>query len=170
MNDIAVIVPVYNGEKDIEKCLFSLLNQTIAVKIIVVDDGSNDQTGAIVKRMAANQPERIFYYYKENSGIADARMSGFWEPDAAVTATDEAVKVTAYERKGRVLLSIGNYSDTLKHVRLHIDRKRLCLKGKNYRLRAPEIPTFQAAGEWGMEEEIPVEPRKGWLLLLEEEK
>ena len=113
---------------------------------------------------------RVVWKVWDDFGIADARMSGFWEPDAAVTATDEAVKVTAYERKGRVLLSIGNYSDTLKHVRLHIDRKRLCLKGKNYRLRAPEIPTFQLAGEWGMEEEIPVKPRKGWLLLLEEEK
>ena len=113
---------------------------------------------------------RVVWKVWDDFGIADARMSGFWEPDAAVTATDEAVKVTAYERKGRVLLSIGNYSDTLKHVRLHIDRKRLCLKGKNYRLRAPEIPTFQSAGEWGMEEEIPVKPRKGWLLLLEEEK
>ncbi len=49
MNDISVIVPVYNGEKDIEKCLFSLLNQSINVDIIVVDDGSTDNTRNIVE-------------------------------------------------------------------------------------------------------------------------
>ncbi len=101
MNDIAVIVPVYNGEKDIEKCLFSLLNQTIAVKIIVVDDGSNDQTGVIVKRMAAYQPERIFYYYKENSGIADARNFGLSKVDTEYFGfldSDDTVAKDMYEK------------------------------------------------------------------------
>lgn len=75
MNKISVIVPVYNGEKDIERCLFSLLNQTISVDIIVVDDGSNDSTRNVVENISKSHPE-IHYFYKENGGIANTRNFG----------------------------------------------------------------------------------------------
>ena len=76
MNKISVIVPVYNGEKDIERCLFSLLKQTLSVNIIVVDDGSYDKTNEIVSKIIDNNPEKIQYYFKENAGIASARNFG----------------------------------------------------------------------------------------------
>ena len=75
MNKISVIVPVYNGEKDIERCLFSLLNQTLPVDIIVVDDGSKDGTRQVVEKLAQTHPE-IHYFYKENGGIANTRNFG----------------------------------------------------------------------------------------------
>lgn len=110
---------------------------------------------------------RVVWKVWDSFGIANARMLGYWESNPAVQSSDDAVKVTAYEHDGRVLLSVGNYSDTLKHVRLHIDYKQLGLKKGAYRLKAMPIPTFQQAGEWSLTDAIPVEPRKGWLLLLE---
>ena len=73
MSKISVIVPVYNGEKDIERCLFSLLNQTMAIDIIVVDDGSKDGTANVVNKYVEEFKGRIRYFYKENSGISDTR-------------------------------------------------------------------------------------------------
>ena len=76
MNKVSVIVPVYNGEKDIERCLFSLLNQTISVDIIVVNDGSTDDTEKVIRKIEQLYPEKIKYYFKENKGIASARNFG----------------------------------------------------------------------------------------------
>ena len=76
MSKISVIVPVYNGERDIERCLFSLINQTIAVDIIVVNDGSTDKTEEVVKKIVEVYPDRVSYYYKENGGISSTRNFG----------------------------------------------------------------------------------------------
>ena len=49
---VTVIVPVYNGENTIQKCVESILNQSIEeIKIIIVDDGSNDQTNRILRKL-----------------------------------------------------------------------------------------------------------------------
>jgi glycosyltransferase involved in cell wall biosynthesis len=76
-NEISVIVPVYNGEKDIRKTLLSLIDQTLPVDIIVVNDGSKDNTEMVVKQLIEEHPEtNIHYFYKENGGISDARNFG----------------------------------------------------------------------------------------------
>ena len=75
MSDLSIIVPVYNGEKTIKRALDSLLNQTIKVDIIVVNDGSIDKTEDIVLDLKKDN-DNIFYFYKDNSGISDARNFG----------------------------------------------------------------------------------------------
>ena len=97
-------------------------------------------------------------------GIADAEMKGFWEEHPAVTTQDEAVKVTAYRKSGKALLSIGNYSDEVKKVKLNIDWKQLGLNPQEVKLVAPEIKDMQPACEWGIDDEISVASRQGWLL------
>ena len=72
---LSIIVPVYNGEKTIERCLVSLLRQSERVKIIVVNDGSIDSTEDIVLNLKKDN-DNIYYFYKENSGISDARNFG----------------------------------------------------------------------------------------------
>lgn len=75
MNKLSIIVPVFNGEKTIERSIVSLLNQTVPVNIIVVNDGSTDNTENIIKRLQ-NKNSNIEYYYKNNGGIADTRNFG----------------------------------------------------------------------------------------------
>lgn len=75
MNKLSVIVPVYNGEKTIGRAIESLLNQTVEVDIIVINDGSKDNTESIVLDLKKNN-DNIYYYYKDNSGISDARNLG----------------------------------------------------------------------------------------------
>lgn len=78
MPKISVIVPVYNTEKYIEKCLQSIINQTIQdFEIIVVDDGSTDNSANIIKEIIENNKNiQIKYYKKENGGLSDARNYG----------------------------------------------------------------------------------------------
>lgn len=100
-------------------------------------------------------------------GIADATMLGFWEQEPAVTTSDEAVKVTAYRKQGRVLLSVGNYSDEVKTVSLKVDWEQLRLNPLQVRLIAPDIKDIQEANEWKVGDEIRIEPRKGWLIYIQ---
>lgn len=70
---ISVIIPVYNGEKYIEKCISSLICQTITnIEIIVVNDGSTDRTSSIAHNMQS-QDARIVVIDKENEGVSIAR-------------------------------------------------------------------------------------------------
>ena len=75
MNKLSIIVPVYNGEKTIKRTIDSLLNQTVEVDIIVINDGSNDNTEKIVLDLKKDNGN-IYYYYKDNSGISDTRNLG----------------------------------------------------------------------------------------------
>ena len=75
---ISIIVPVYNVEKYIEKCLESLANQSMQdFEIIIVNDGSKDNSEEIIKSFQENHPNlQIKYLKKENGGLASARNYG----------------------------------------------------------------------------------------------
>ncbi|VDG72429.1 family 2 glycosyl transferase [Clostridium carnis] len=69
---VSVIIVVYNGEKYIKEAIDSVLNQTYKdIEVIVVDDGSTDNTREIVKEY-----EKIIYMYQENKGEGSARNLG----------------------------------------------------------------------------------------------
>lgn len=73
---ISVIVPVYNVEKYIKKCLDSLVNQTLdGVEIIVVNDGSPDNSQKIIDEYTKKY-KNVKSYIKENGGLSDARNYG----------------------------------------------------------------------------------------------
>lgn len=73
---ISVIVPVYNVEKYVEKCVRSIINQTYTkLEIILVDDGSTDASGNICDNIAKCE-KRVKVIHKENGGLSDARNKG----------------------------------------------------------------------------------------------
>ena len=73
---VSVIVPVYNVEKYIKKCLNSLVNQTLdEVEIVVVNDGSPDNSQKIIDEYTKKY-KNIKSYVKENGGLSDARNYG----------------------------------------------------------------------------------------------
>ena len=76
MNDISVIVPVYNVEKYLEKCIDSILSQTFKnFEIILVDDGSTDSCGIICDEYE-RLDNRVKVIHKINGGLSSARNSG----------------------------------------------------------------------------------------------
>lgn len=73
---VSVIVPVYNVEKYLAKCLECLVHQTLLnMEILVINDSSPDQSQAIIDQYAANYPQ-IKSFIKPNGGIADVRNFG----------------------------------------------------------------------------------------------
>ena len=77
MKDISIIVPVYNAEKYLVKCLDSLVNQTKKnIEIILVNDGSKDKSIDILNEYKEKYPDMITIISQENQGQSAARNSG----------------------------------------------------------------------------------------------
>ena len=73
MEKVSVIVPVYNGEKNIKRCAGSVLNQDYPeLELILIDDGSRDRSWEIIQTVAANDP-RVKAIHQENGGVSSAR-------------------------------------------------------------------------------------------------
>ena len=73
---VSIIVPMYNTEKDVARCLETLANQTLKdSEIIVVNDGSTDNSKKVVLDYARKY-SNIVYLEKKNGGLSDARNYG----------------------------------------------------------------------------------------------
>ena len=73
---ISVIVPVYNTAKYLHRCLDSILQQSFKdFEVLLVDDGSTDNSGEICDEYAAKD-SRVRVFHKENGGVASAREIG----------------------------------------------------------------------------------------------
>lgn len=73
---VSIIVPVYNGEQTVERCLVTLHNQTYKnLEILVIDDGSKDHTALILDKYR-RLDDRIRVIYKSNTGVSDSRNTG----------------------------------------------------------------------------------------------
>jgi glycosyltransferase involved in cell wall biosynthesis len=129
--EYSVVVPVYNGEKFVSACLSNILNQTFRdLELIVVDDGSTDQTPALVKSF---QDIRLRYVRMEHGGAIKARQEGvrlsqsewvafcdhddMWEPNKLAVQIEsiesyDLIYTEAFIFKNNKIL--GLYSDWLK--------------------------------------------------------
>ena len=73
---ISIIIPCFNAEKTLEKCLESVVQQSYAnLEIIIIDDGSTDETSLIYNKFQSND-ERILVLKLQNSGVSKARNTG----------------------------------------------------------------------------------------------
>ena len=73
---ISVVIPIYNVERYLDRCLMSILNQTYSeLEIILVNDGSTDHSLAIAQRYA-RQDERFVLVSQLNAGLSAARNTG----------------------------------------------------------------------------------------------
>ena len=76
MKLVSVVIPVYNVEKYVEKCLDSVINQTYQnLEIIIVNDGSTDNSLSVCQKKKLSD-SRIKLINKENGGLSSARNAG----------------------------------------------------------------------------------------------
>lgn len=111
MKKVSIIVPVYNGQDFINRCLNSLINQTYSnVEIIVINDGSTDNSLDLLKKYN----DKIILINKENSGVSDSRNLGLEKASGDYIMfcdiDDWYEKVTVE----KAVCEIGNY-DLLKY-------------------------------------------------------
>ncbi len=98
---ISIIVPVYNIQEYLPRCVKALCAQTYSpIEILLVDDGSTDGTGALCDRLA-EQDDRIRVFHKENGGSSSARNYGIEKAKGAYLGfvdSDDYVEADMYER------------------------------------------------------------------------
>ncbi|MBU3159397.1 glycosyltransferase [Clostridium frigoris] len=116
--DVSIIIPVYNVEEFLPKCLDSVINQTIDNKeIIVINDGSTDNCYEILKKYKKKYPELVIINQK-NSGISKTRNAGLKAARGEYIAfvdSDDFVKADMFEKmykaatRGNADIVICNY-------------------------------------------------------------
>lgn len=99
---VSIIIPVYNVEKYIEKCLNSLVNQTLKeIEIIVVNDGSPDNSQKIIDKFVKKYPDKVKSFIKENGGQGSARNFGLTKATGEYIGyvdSDDYVELDMYEK------------------------------------------------------------------------
>lgn len=125
---ISIIVPVYNVERYIKKCLDSLINQTYKnLQIVIVDDGSQDSSIDIVKTYIDN---RIKLIHQKNGGLSAARNTGIKESDGVYLTfvdSDDWLALNAIEL---MVSSVVKYDADIV-----VGKERYILEGENYDLK-----------------------------------
>ena len=112
MKKVSVIVPVYNVEHYLSKCLDSLVNQTIDdYEIIIVNDGSPDDSQSIIDEYQKKYPDLIKSFIKENGGLSDARNYGMEKANGEYVSfvdSDDYLKDSALKEMYDFAV-LGNY-------------------------------------------------------------
>ena len=106
MPKVSIIVPVYNVEKYIGKCLETLVKQTLEdIEIIIVNDGSKDKSIEIINKFIEKYPKKIVYLEKENGGLSDARNYGIPYAKGEYIAfldSDDYIEKDTYEQMYKI--------------------------------------------------------------------
>ena len=95
---IDVVIPAFNASRTVKSAVTSIQQQTLTdIRIIVVDDGSTDDTASIVRGIRAVD-DRVRLVSRQNGGIADARNSGLAECRGELIAWLDADDLAAPDR------------------------------------------------------------------------
>lgn len=105
-----VVVPAYNVVPYLDECLASIVAEQCVASVVIVDDGSTDDTAAIARRWTANDP-RFVLIQQENHGLGHARNTGLRHTSARYVAfldSDDLVAAGAYDRMVSGLETTGS--------------------------------------------------------------
>ena len=121
MPNISVIVPVYKVEAFLRRCVDSILSQTYKnLEVIVVDDGSTDETAGILERYAARD-ERVVIVHQPNAGLVAARETGIASATGEYVTFvdgDDTIEPDMYER---LMANALKYDADISHCGMVFD-------------------------------------------------
>lgn len=159
---VSIIIPIYNVEKYLPKCIESLLNQTNRdIEIILVDDGSPDVCGQICDEYA-KVDSRIIVVHQKNQGVSVARnvglerakgeYIGFVDPDdwVAPEMYEEMLKAILCEQADMVICGYDYYDESgqIDEMRRYIARKNETISQKEVMKRFSDMPPTIRHGVW----------------------
>lgn len=128
---VSVIVPVYNVEQYLDKCLISLINQTLDnIEIICVNDGSTDSSLKILEKYA-NLDKRVVIINKQNSGVGLAREDGLRLAQGEYIGfvdADDWVSRKYYEKLYQKAVSSDADIAATSSVEMYFENEDSCLK------------------------------------------
>lgn len=132
MNKVSVIVPIYNEEKNLKRCIESLINQTYKnLEIILINDGSTDNSKKIID---SYKDKRIVAIHKKNTGIGDTRNTGIAKSTGdyiMFVDSDDYIELNYVEvllkslNENKADLAISNYYLDTPNKTYEIDLKNL---------------------------------------------
>jgi hypothetical protein len=135
----------------------------------MLQDGGNPWRGMVYGMTARmprrKMPQRLWKLW-DDFGIEDAQMFGYWSENCPVKTSRKDIPATAYVKKDKVLISIASWANAKVNCKLDIDFQALNINPHNAQLSAPFIAGFQPQATFKPTDQIPVEPAKGWLLIL----
>lgn len=142
MPKISVIVPVYNTEKYLKRCLDSIVNQTFKdIEILIVNDGSTDESEKIILEYKNRLPQKIKYLKKENGGLSSARNLGIQKATGdyiSFVDSDDYLDIKLYENLRK---EIEQNTDLIKF-------KLIKVNNENQEINKVNGPVFgQTTGE-----------------------
>jgi hypothetical protein len=94
------------------------------------------------------------------------KMIGYWSASCPVKTDNAAVLATVYEKKGAALVAIASWAQQDTTVMLKIDWNALGIDPAHAVVEAQEIRDFQRGRTFGVDEAIPVQKGKGWMLII----
>jgi len=137
----------------------------------MLQDGGNSWRGMIFGMTArlpwAGDPTSV-WKIMDNFGIQGSQMIGYWVPACPVKTDNPNVICTVYKKDKKSLISIASWDKEKTDVKLVIDWTALGISPDKAQLTAIGAKDFQSATTFGVDQKIPIEPGKGWLLILEE--
>lgn len=135
----------------------------------MLEGGGNAWRGMIygmTNRMpwSENADPRPLWKIWDEFGIKDAEMIGYWSSACPVKTSDSTVLATVYKKEKSALVAVAGWADTDINIHLQINWKALGIDPAKAMIEAPEIKNFQPAKTFSVNDSIPVEKNKGWLL------
>jgi len=102
----------------------------------------------------------------DNFGMKGTKMIGYWVDDNPVKTDKVKVIATVYQKNGAAMVAVASWEDADTDFQLNIDWKKLGVDPAKATITAPEIKSFQPGKTFGLNDRIPVEKGKGWLLII----
>lgn len=117
----------------------------------------------------AGDPRPIWKAW-DDAGLADSQMIGHWVPDCPVRTGRPDVLATVYRKEHQAMVALASWSPEPVELPLEIDWNALGINPRRAQITAPAIPGFQESSSFGPYDMVPVQPGRGWLLLITERK
>jgi hypothetical protein len=113
-----------------------------------------------------NADPRPIWKVWDDFGMQGTKMIGYWVDDNPIKTNNDKVLATVYTKKNTAMVSIASWANDDAYVQLKIDWEKLGIDPANATITAPAIRNFQSAKTFKLNENIPVEKGKGWLLII----
>lgn len=137
----------------------------------MLQDGGNQYYGVVygmISRLGWTKgvDPRFIWKAWDDFGIQKSEMYGWWASDCPVKTNQADVHATAFVKNGSTMIAIANWGSDTKNVKLTISWKQLGIDPTKAKIYAPAIEKFQDEKTFGINDEISVEPQKGWILIV----
>jgi len=137
----------------------------------MLEGGGNPWRGMVygmTGRLPWSGDPRSMWKAWDEFGITESRMIGYWVPGNPIRTGRDDVLATAYVREGKTMIAVATWAKEKVDVRLGIDWKALGLDPARVRITAPAISGFQDGRAFDVGGPIPLEPGKGWILVIQQ--